>query len=480
MTPTVSAARLARLLGEAPTARPAYRAVADGLNTLLNDGRLASGTRLPSERELTAALGCSRTTVARAYAVLRDDGRLTSRRGSGSVLALPAGRGGGRSSRVLSPALDLDPGTIDLTCAATRAPAGMADACAAALAALPSYLDDNGYAPVGLADLRALIAERYVRAGLDTRPEDILITSGAVSGLAIVARSLVRPGDRVLTESPTYPNAVEALRRASARIATIPVDPEGWDVAEAVRVIGHAGARLAYLIPDFHNPTGALLDEDGRSQLGRALGAAGTVPVIDESIADLDLDRSAQRPRPFARFAPEAIAIGSASKSFWGGLRIGWLRMPPGRAGALLEVRAGLDLGAPILEQLILAELLRRHSDLPPGRRGDLVASREATRSALGSMLPQARFSMPRGGLSLWVEIPDVPAVALCPAAEATRLLLAAGPRFSPGGGFERFVRIPYVLPKETMVEAVRRLARACSVARAGTGEHSATTAFIA
>lgn len=481
VSPSVSAPRLARLLGEVPRAgsRPAYRALADGIKTLLADGRLAAGTRLPSERSLTDALGCSRTTVSRAYAVLRDERHLASRRGSGSFATLPADTVAGRSGRVLSPAVDLDPGAIDLTCAATRAPAGLADAYAAALAVLPSYLDDNGYAPVGLPELRSLVAARYVRAGVDTAPEQIVITSGAVAGLAVVARALVRPGDRVVTESPTYPNAAEALGRAGARIVTIPVDPSGWDLPEACRIIRRTHARAAYLIPDFHNPTGALLADDGRAELAGALQASGTVPVIDEAGADLDLDPTGPRPRPFAHFAAQAITIGSAAKSFWGGLRIGWLRIPRGRGAELVEARATLDLGAPVLEQLVLAELLRRWPSLPPGRREDLVAAREATLAALRDRLPDARVVIPRGGLSLWVEIPDVRAAVLCGAAEDCGLLIAAGPRFSPEGQFERFVRIPYVLPEDTMSEAVHRLATARAAALRPGEATSRTSAFI-
>ncbi len=107
-------------------ADPAYRALADALRLAVADGRIPAGTRLPSERELTAALDVSRTTVTRAYAVLRDSGYLTSRRGSGSVATLPSGSRQ-RSVGSLFPA-DAGEGVIDLTCAATRAPAGVVEA----------------------------------------------------------------------------------------------------------------------------------------------------------------------------------------------------------------------------------------------------------------------------------------------------------------------------------------------------------------
>lgn len=228
MTPAVSAPRLARLVGDGALARPAYRSLAAAIMTLLADGRLVSGTRLPSERELTGALGCSRTTVTSAYAVLAERGYLETRRGSGSIAVVPGRLAA--ASRVLSPATDLAPDAIDLTCAATRAPAGILEAYAAALADLPSYLGDNGYAPVGLLDLRAVIAERFTRRGLATTPEQIIVTSGAVAGLAVISRALLTRGQRVLLESPSYPNAMAALAMEGARAVAIPVDAAGWDL----------------------------------------------------------------------------------------------------------------------------------------------------------------------------------------------------------------------------------------------------------
>ena len=135
-TATVSAARTARLVGTLVAGRPAYRALADALRLAVADGRIAVGTRLPSERELTGALDVSRTTVTRAYAVLRDSGYLASRRGSGSVATLPRGEPSPRRPARSSPPTPAE-GVIDLTCAATRAPAGVIEAYERAVARLP-------------------------------------------------------------------------------------------------------------------------------------------------------------------------------------------------------------------------------------------------------------------------------------------------------------------------------------------------------
>ncbi|WP_307835756.1 PLP-dependent aminotransferase family protein [Phycicoccus sonneratiae] len=465
-TPTVSAARTARLVGDVAASRPAYRALADALRLAVADGRIPVGTRLPSERDLTGPLGVSRTTVTRAYDVLRESGYLTSRRGSGSVATLPSaplrrGTGG------LYPA-DVAEGVIDLTCAATRAPAGVVEAYERAVERLPSYLSGAGYLTHGVPDLREAIAQRYRDRGLPTSADDVLVTSGAVAGLGVVARALMRPGDRVVVEDPTYPNTVDALRAAGARLRPLVVDPDGWDLDEAERTVEAAAGRAAVLIPDFHNPTGALMPDEQRARLARALTAAGTTPVVDETIAEIDLD-GGPPVLPFAAHAAAAVTIGSASKSHWGGLRTGWVRAPRGALRPLVEARVSGDLGAPVLEQLVLAELMQRSPGLTPERRDDLVAARAALVAALADTLPEVRCLVPRGGLSLWCELPaDLSSTALAAAAEDEGLLVAAGPRFAVDGGLDRWLRLPHVLPPASMVEAVHRLARAAGRVRSG------------
>ncbi len=466
VAPVVGATRVARIVGDVSAARPAYRALADALRIAVADGRIAVGTRLPSERDLTTALGVSRTTVARAYEVLRESGYLRSRQGSGSVATLPSGsRHRGTSS--LFPADPAD-GVIDLTCAATRAPVGVVEAYERAVALLPQYLAGAGYLTLGVPALRAAIAERYTERGLPTDPDDVLVTSGAVAGVNIAMGALLAPGDRVLVENPGYPNTIDALRRSGARPVALPMDPGGWDVEGAVRVVGSARARAAVLVPDFQNPTGALMSDADRAELAGALRAAGTVPVVDETIVEIDLE-GGDMPRPFAAHASAAVSVGSASKSHWGGLRTGWVRAPRSVVGSLVESRAASDLGAPVLEQLVLLELMRAGPGLTRERRAGLRASREATAEALAEHLPDVGFTLARGGLSLWCRLPDdLDATRLAVAAEERGLLVAAGPRFAVDGGLGRWLRLPHVLPPESMREAVARLAGAVTVVRAG------------
>ena len=453
----VSPVRLAALLGSAVEQGPAYLSIAEGLRLLVTDRRIPPGTRLPSERELTVALGVSRTTVTRAYAHLRDQGFLASRQGSGSVVQLPT------ASPVSDMLLDPEPGgteTINLTCAAPMAPLGVATAYEAALAELPAHLPEYGYFPSGVPALREAIARRYDERGLPTSPDQVLVTSGALSALAIVSRAFVGAGDRVLMESPTYPNAIVTLRGSGARVVGADIDQSGWATSSLVDSVKQVRPRSAYLMPDFHNPTGMLMADPEREQLAAALRRARTLPVVDETMVETAVDETAM-PLPFAAHAPDTVALGSASKAYWGGLRIGWIRAPQARMAEVITARLSLDLGAPVLEQLALVHLMARRDEVFRVRREQLAASRAALVSALATELPTWRFRMPAGGLSLWCELPQPASSALATAARKRGLQLAPGPLFAPEGGLERYLRLPFTQSPESMTEAVDRLAAA-------------------
>jgi DNA-binding transcriptional MocR family regulator len=396
----VSAHRLVPLLGSALDTTPAYRGLADALRLLVADGRLPIGTRLPSERDLSAALGVSRTTVSSAYAALRDSGYLESRRGSGSVTTLPRDDAGSRTrvaGSALRPGQDVDAeDVIDLTCAAMPAPVGTIAAYEAAVTALPHHLGGTGYHPLGLPALREAVAARYTARGLTTTPDQVMITSGALAGVAVATRALLGTGDRVLVENPTYPNAIEALRRAGARTVPLSVTPAGWDLPIAEATLRQTAPRAAYLVPDFHNPTGALMPDEQRARLGAALAGGHTVAIVDETMVDLAHDEMHVAPRPFGAFHGRTVTVGGASKSFWGGLRVGWLRAPRDLVASLLAARLTLDLGAPVLEQLALLHLLEHRDEVLAHRRELIVANRDAFVAELRNRLPQWGFVCPR------------------------------------------------------------------------------------
>jgi DNA-binding transcriptional MocR family regulator len=458
MSRTIAAPRIATLLGRFDRA-PAYKGLAEGLRVLVTDGRIPAGTRLPSERDLTEALDVSRTTVARAYAELRDHGFLVSRQGSGSVTRLP-GPLGEITHHVLHPG-DSGTGAIDLTVAAPAPVPGMLAAYERAVAELPAHLHGSGYHPTGLPVLREAVAASYAARGLPTDPAQVLVVAGAQAGVATAVRALVTTGDRVVVESPTYPNAIAALRHSGARLAGVDVPPDaatsGADVDGLDAALQQVRPRVAYLVPDFHNPTGAVLSAGDRARLAATLACTRTVAVVDESLVGLALDGQ-RLPPPFAAFAPGTVSAGSLSKTHWGGLRVGWLRLPDELVDTVFRARLSLDLGVPPLEQLVGAAVLD-DAGLLEHRLVQLRESRAALAEAIAEHLPDWRPNRPGGGLSLWCELPAPLSSALVPRAAQHGVLLAPGPSFAPEGGLDRFVRMPFGQPAHVLVEAVERIA---------------------
>lgn len=453
----VPAARLGELVGRLADDRPPlYAALAGRLRLLVADGRLAVGVRLPAERDLAAVLHVSRATVTAAYRRLREDGWADARQGSATWTRLPAGPDLG--SWLPGPA---EPGVVDLAHAAPPAPPQVGAAYAAALADLPRLLPDHGYAPHGLPELRARIADTYTARGLPTTVEQVLVTGGALHAASVALQVLAGPGDGVLVEDPSYPNVLDALRAQGARLVPAAVDaadPDGA-VRALTRTARATRPRAAYLVPDFANPSGLLLDAAQRRRLAVGLEPTGAVVVVDETLAELGLD-GAPAPPPYAAVSPPgaAVSIGSMSKAFWGGLRLGWLRAEPEVVQRCARVLAGAQLALPVLEQLAACHLLDTAEQVLPAARTRLRTQRDALVGAVQAALPHWEVPVPAGGLVLWCRLSGVSSTALAAAAETCGLRLAAGPRFTASGGDDR-LRLPYTHPPEVLVAAVDRLA---------------------
>ena len=411
-----------------------------------------------TQQELAESLGVSRTTVTAAYRSLRETSHLTSRRGAGSWTTLPNGHRVA-SSGLWAPDDELD--MIDMGVAASAAPVELVPAARAAADDLPRYVGSAGYHPTGLRDLREAVADGYTGRGVPTSAEQILITSGTQQALDLVLRLSVPPGAHVLVESPTYPNALAALSARRARISTHGLDAAtGWDGEMLLGALRQTRPRLTYVIPEFHNPTGHLMPTDLRERLVAAAHATGTELVVDESFVDLPLD-GAPMPPPVAVFDRHSrvVSIGGMSKAYWGGLRIGWVRASAPLVQRLAALRVGVDMSSPVLEQLVAVHLLERAPAIVAARRAQLLFRRDALVEALGELLPEWRFFVPTGGVTLWAELDGPISSALSRAAEDVGVRLAPGPRFGLDGTLERFMRLPFTLAADDLTEAMRRIA---------------------
>jgi DNA-binding transcriptional MocR family regulator len=459
----LSAHAASRLLGTWHASGPAYLALADALRAAVLSGALAPLTRLPSERELARELGVSRTTTSAAYDRLRELGFATSQVGSGTVAVLP--RSAGLPVRPQTPAGDgplpplSDPsGPIEMSQATPSAPDALHGAYERALEMLPAYLGTGGYAHLGLDVLREAVARRYTDRGVPTSPDQVLVTTGGQQAIALLATTLVGRTEPVVVESPTYYHAIEAFQRAGGRCVGVPVG----DVESLASAVHRTRARLVYLVPDFHNPTGRTLTAEERETVAHLTDRYGVTVIGDETLTDLDLDGGTV-PGPFCGDGTDQrlVSVGSASKSFWGGIRIGWVRADPQLVQRLARTRQALDIATPVLEQLTVVELLARRDEILPARVAGLRERRDHLVRLVRDRFPGWDVPSPAGGLCVWTGIGRPAGQALSAAAVAEGLRIGAGPQFTPDGSGQDRVRLVYTGAPETLTDAVDRLERA-------------------
>jgi DNA-binding transcriptional MocR family regulator len=450
---------MVRLLGPWNTgAAPAYRELADVVRLLVMDGRIPLDVALPSERALAVTLGVSRTTVTAAYASLREQGFLSGGQGSRGRTGIPH-----RTVPISGPGLAVPEGILDLAYASLPATGEVVHrAFADALIDLPALLPGFGYDAVGLPPLREAIADRYTAAGIPTTAAQILVTSGAQHALNIILKTLAGRQQKVLVEHPSYPNALDAIRASGSRTVPVPMPPAaeptsgGWDIDGMVAAMRHQRPAMAYLVPDFHNPTGRIMSNLQRRRLVREAAGTGTVLVVDETLRELNLDGVSTS--PLAAFSPAVVTIGSLSKSHWAGLRTGWIRAEEDLINRFVQTRTTMDLGGPVVEQLAAARLLRAFAEPLDARLAELRRNREALLGLLAEHLPGWHVERPRGGLTAWCRLPTPSSTALTVVAPDFGVRLAAGPRFGVGGAFEHFMRVPYTLAPAQLETAVLAL----------------------
>ncbi len=417
-SPSIGALALTDLLGRWPAADgPLYRLLATRIARLADTGELPAGLRLPAERDLAVALSVSRNTVAAAYQVLRDEGMAESRQGAGTRIVphrtTPAAvhRANGFFAGLLEEAevqANLSLAAVDcapLVAAALTDPETTLDR-----AARDELTRTTGYFPYGLPDLRSAIASHLTeRLGLAAASGQVIVATGAQQALDLLIRSEVLPGQPVVVEDPTYPGVLDALHRAGAGVIGIPAG-QGLDPDRLEHVIRTHRPAMIYLIPTYHNPTGLVMPAAARHRVA-AIAAAhpDTLFVDDMTLAELPL-HDGPRIAPLAAFGPgqpNLVSVGSLSKLYWGGLRIGWILGSAGLIARLAAAKAAADQGSPAVQQAIVAALLRgQHEDIVKWRSDWLRVRYDALAGALRADLPGWTWPEPQGGLCLWARLP--------------------------------------------------------------------------
>ncbi len=454
MAPKMDAAELSRMLGD--WAQPGTLlpdALASALLELIDAGFAPAGCVQPAQRDCAAVLGVSRGTVAAAFADLEARGHLASAVGSGTRVR--SGRAAAATDGRLFSFTHAAPGVIDLSTGALPASRVARRVLASGVPEMSDYLDTDGYFPAGLPVLRQAIADRLTRDGIGTRPPQILVTSGAQQATSLAMRSLASPGDLAVVEDPTYRGGLEALRVLGARVEGVPMTGDGLDL-DLLRHALDRGPAVLYCQTSIHNPTGGTMPGASRAEIGALAGRAG-VPVIEDCCSyDLTFGGPA---RTLAGQVPDdlLVMIGSLSKQFWGGLRVGWVRAGKSRIRRILELRKAEDLATSVVGQLAAVQLMAHAEDARRERRRMLSERLRSTEEVVHEVFPGWTWRPIRGGTGLWIDTGgDV--LALAEAARREKVRLAPGPSFSPYDGQRTMLRLPVWHDPQVLAEALARI----------------------
>ena len=458
-----------------------YEELTTQVIALIQTGTLRCGDRAPSIRQLSRERGASPGTVVHAYELLQARGYLKGRPRSGFYIS-DAWRSTDLQQRRSSP--PRRPAKLDVSnlvfevLEAMRSrelvPLGSAfpgpdlfplkqlasgiGACTRRLDAWRTVED----LPPGNEKLRRQIARRYLAAGADVLPAEIVITAGALEALNLSLQVVTAPGDIVLIESPSFYGCLQAIESLGRRALEVPTHPTtGVDVDELEEAPGST-ASAGVLVPmtAFQNPLGATMPEAARGRLVRLL-AAREIPLIEDSVyADLYLGD--ERPRCSKTFDKQGLVLdcGSFSKSLAPGYRLGWVAA--GRfAQALWRRKIMTSVATSIPIQAVIGDYLSKGGyDRHLRRLRRELGSRQALfLQAMGEYMPPGvKWSRPDGGYLLWAELPSgTDAIQLHRLALARGISLAPGPIFSASNAFHHAIRLNYGHPWTGRTESALR-----------------------
>src|SRR6478609_5612830 len=293
--------------------------------------------------------------------------------------------------------------------------------------------------------LREQILEVMALEGISAHPDDIVVMTGSQQALDLVTRIFIDPGDVVLAEAPSYVGALGVFSAYQADVVHVASDEDGLvphALEETIQALKSQGRRIKFLysVPNFHNPAGTTLSLERRPQVLDICQRHGILVLEDNPYGLLGFERE---PYPAMRAASEegVVYLGSFSKTFAPGLRVGWALAPH-------AVREKLVLTSDSRAQIkVYRELYRER--------------RDAMIDALSAQLPQARWTHPDGGFYVWLTLPEgVNAKAMLPRAVTERVAYVPGTAFFADGTGHQHVRLSYCYPDPDRIrEGVRRFA---------------------
>lgn len=423
-----------------------YHQIAEQIKDRISDGRLPAGARLPTVRQLAADVGVTRLTVQNAYGELQSGGWVEATVGRGTFVsgtARPANLVAAIGQDVTPDAVINDimqlSDIVGLRTLASASPdsalfpvhefwQSLGGLCHEPNSAV-NYLSSQGSGRLRV-QLAAWVQER----GIDAEPDDILVTNGVAQGLALTAQALARPGDAVAVEEPTYLGFLHTLKSQGLQPIGVPLDEEGPDLEVLERIVIQQRPRFFYTIPAFQNPTGVSMSDARRRRLLELSERHGLMLVEDDIYARLAYDGP---PPPTLKSLDRSglvIHLGSFSKLFMPGLRLGYIVAPPPLSRNLVSLRRAGDLCGPPLLQNALADFLERGQMRRHLRRVLPIyrERRDVILAALQRYMPAGvEWTCPQGGFCVWLTLPTGHGFD-----DLQQAALRAGWAFAPGEAF--------------------------------------------
>lgn len=315
----------------------------------------------------------------------------------------------------------------------------------------------------GQPSLRIRLAAVMAEQGIDAEPDAVLITVGAQQALDLVGKLFIDPGDEIAVEAPSYVGALSAFSVYEPRYLQIPMDDDGLSV-DALEAALAAGAhpKFLYVCPNFHNPAGVTLSLSRRIRLVEVCREAH-VPIVEDD--PYGMLRFEGDPLPSLRSldAENVIYLGTLSKIFCPGIRVGWTVAPAGTTAQLVLLKEAADLCSSNLNMLV-AEAWLADRDRWTGTLEDLVGVYRGRRDACLAALerhfpPGTTWTRPAGGFYVWVTIPGADTKAMLPEAVARGVAYVPGTAFYADGSGRDRLRLAFCYPPEDAIEeGVRRL----------------------
>ncbi|MCW2678614.1 MAG: putative transcriptional regulator, GntR family [Frankiales bacterium] len=317
--------------------------------------------------------------------------------------------------------------------------------------------------------LRELICTVMALEGIDASPEDVVVTVGSQQALDLVTRVFIDPGDVVIAEAPSYVGALGTFAAYQAEVVHVAMDEQGL-VPEALREtiarVQAAGkrAKFLYTVPNFHNPAGVSLAEERRDEVLQICAAAGLLVLEDNPYGLLGFDAPPTRAIRARGGEDDVLYLGSFSKTFAPGLRVGWVLAPHAVREKLVLAAEAAVLCPPTFNQHVIADYLQTQD-----WQGQVTAfrsmyreRRDAMLDALSQQMPEGTtWTHPTGGFYVWVTLPgELDSKVLLPRAVTARVAFVPGTAFYADGSGRNHMRLSYCYPEPDRIrEGVRRLA---------------------